>query len=230
MNYSHTLTSGSGTTPEFSWPLFDTVPIVGIIRNIAVRDILEMVPGYRSAGLTTLEITMNTPGATAIISQLSQEYAGTLNIGAGTVRNRRELDAALTAGAQFIVTPIIDEAVIRTSVAAGIPVFPGAYTPTEIYRAWDLGAAIVKVFPATRLGAAYFRELKGPLNEVRLMPTGGVSLETIPDFFRAGVSGFGIGSPLFPESLVAARDWGGLAQHFSAFVALLQQLRAAASL
>ncbi len=210
----------------FSWSLFDRMPVVGILRNIHPDTVYRLVPAYQAAGLTTLEITMNTPGAASIIETLSRQYNGRLNIGAGTVRNTSDLEAALKAGAGFIVTPVLDEQVIKECVKLGIPVFPGAYTPTEIYRAWHLGAPVVKVFPATSLGAGYFKDVLAPLNDIKLMPTGGVSLDTIPGFHKAGAVAYGIGGPLFDKELIRKEDWEGLERHFRKFSTLVSELRA----
>src|SRR5690606_18081736 len=105
---------------------------------------------------------------------------------------------ALDAGAQFVVTPITDEEVISACVERDIPIFPGAYTPTEIYKAWSLGASMVKVFPASKLGPDYIKEVLAPLQQIHLMPTGGVGLENMEAFYKAGAKGFGIGSQLIP--------------------------------
>ncbi len=209
----------------FSWSLFEQAPIVGILRNIDPASIYQLLPGYQAAGLTTLEITMNTPGATSIIETLNSRYGDRLNIGAGTVKDLYDLESALKAGATFIVTPILDEQVIKECVHLDIPVFPGAYTPTEIYRAWHLGASLVKVFPATSLGAGYFKDVLAPLSDIKLMPTGGVSLETIPGFHKAGAVAYGIGGPLFDKELIRQEDWEGLTRHFREFSSLVRELR-----
>ncbi|MFC5408578.1 bifunctional 4-hydroxy-2-oxoglutarate aldolase/2-dehydro-3-deoxy-phosphogluconate aldolase [Larkinella bovis] len=210
----------------FSWDLFNTVPIIGIIRGLPVASVVTLLPVYRQSGLTTVEITMNTPGAEELIQHaVTREPAG-LNIGAGTVCTLAELERALAAGAQFIVTPILDETVIRTCVERGIPVFPGAFTPSEIYKAWTLGASMVKVFPAASLGPHYLKEVKGPLNEIKLVPTGGITLANLPDFLKAGADGLGIGGQLFDKTLIQTQNWSGLQQHFRAFA---DQYRAARS-
>ncbi|GAB3325358.1 bifunctional 4-hydroxy-2-oxoglutarate aldolase/2-dehydro-3-deoxy-phosphogluconate aldolase [Larkinella ripae] len=202
----------------FSWELFYKAPIIGIIRNIPAETVKRILPIYREAGLTNVEITMNTPGAEGLIRDaVANEQAG-LNIGAGTVCSETDLDRALAAGAQFIVTPILNETVIQTCVERGIPVFPGAFTPSEIYKAWLLGAPMIKVFPAASLGPAYLREVKAPLNQVKLLPTGGISLANMRDFLKAGADGLGIGGQLFDKNRIEQRDWTGLKQHFQAFV------------
>jgi 2-dehydro-3-deoxyphosphogluconate aldolase / (4S)-4-hydroxy-2-oxoglutarate aldolase len=166
-----------------------------------------LVEMYVQAGLTTLEVTMNTAGAPDIIASLVDRFGHQLNIGAGTVCCPEDLDLALTAKAQFIVTPILEQDVVRTCVQAGIPVFPGAFTPTEIHQAWRLGAPLVKVFPAGKLGPGYIKEVLAPLNHIGLLPTGGITLANFADFLRAGARGVGIGSGLFPQHLIGGDRW-----------------------
>ena len=208
--------------PVFSWALFAKVPIVGIVRNIPLDDVTQLLPIYREAGLTTIEITMNTPGAESIIRYALDHHAGGLNIGAGTVCTLDDLDKALAAGAQFIVTPVTDKKVIRACVKQGIPIFPGAFTPTEVYKAWTLGASMVKVFPTTALGPDYIKDLKAPLNQIKLLPTGGVTLYNIGQFLKAGADGLGIGSPLFDKALIQQKNWVDLKEHFQKFVRQLE--------
>lgn len=207
----------------FSWPLFEKAPIVGIIRNISPEDLKYILPVFRESGLTTVEITMNTPGAAGMIAAAIEQEGQGLNIGAGTVCNKDDLELALEAGAQFVVTPIISKKVIKSCVKKEIPVFPGAYTPTEIYNAWTLGASMVKIYPATSLGPAYIKDLKAPMNQLKLLPTGGVGLENMSAFLKAGANGLGIGGQLFDKKLIESKDWDGLGRHFKQFV---QQLSA----
>lgn len=197
----------------FSWELFYKAPIVGICRGISMDPFRDLVRAYTGAGLYTLEVTMNTPLAVDIIASLGKEYPN-LNIGAGTVCNLKDLEMALDAGARFIVTPIVDEEVIRTAVSRGVTIFPGAYTPTEIYRAWSLGASAVKIFPATALGPQYLRDVLAPLNEIKLLPTGGITKANIGSFFDAGAMGVGMGGSLLNKELIANGDYDGLRNHF----------------
>jgi 2-dehydro-3-deoxyphosphogluconate aldolase/(4S)-4-hydroxy-2-oxoglutarate aldolase len=203
---------------NFSWDLFKKAPIIGIVRNLKVEDVIQILPIYRDAGLTTIEITMNTAGAEDLIRYALKHEQKGLNIGAGTVCTEQDLERALMAGAQFIVTPIIEEEVIRTCVARGIPIFPGAFTPSEIYKAWSLGANMVKVFPAASLGSSYIKEVKAPLNQVKLVPTGGISLANMADFLKAGADGLGVGGQLFDNKLIKQKEWAGLKAHFQNFV------------
>jgi 2-dehydro-3-deoxyphosphogluconate aldolase / (4S)-4-hydroxy-2-oxoglutarate aldolase len=206
---------------HFSEELFLKVPIVGIVRGLSQEEMDEILPLYVEAGLTTIEITMNTAGAAGMIRSATALYSGKLNIGAGTVCTLQDMENALDAGAQFIVTPIINSDVIKACVARNIPVFPGAYTPTEIYHAWSLGATMVKVYPAAALGPDYIKDVKAPLTQIKLMPTGGVNLDNLNDFRKAGAEGFGIGSQLFDKTLTKQRNWEGLKRHFSSFVKTL---------
>ena len=202
----------------FSWEKFNTLPVVGILRNFPAAQTDALATHYADAGLTCLEVTMNTEGAADTIARLSDTFAGRLNIGAGTVCTRQDLDKALGAGAAFIITPVLAGTVIKTCVRRGIPVFPGAYTPTEIYQAWAMGADMVKVFPASGLGPAFIKEVLAPLDKLKLLPTGGVGLENMEEYLRAGAAGLGIGSGLFPKDLVNAGRWDELSALFKRFV------------
>ncbi len=205
-------------TAAFSWELFHQTPIVGIIRHLDKQVVSQVLPLCQEAGLTTIEITMNTPDAESIIQDALTQHVGSLNVGAGTVCSEADLERALAAGAQFIVTPIINKKVIRACVKKGIPICPGAFTPSEIYKAWTLGASMVKVFPTTVLGPAYIRDIKAPLNQIKLLPTGGITLGNMHNFMKAGADGLGIGSELFNKELIEKKDWVGLKDHFQQFV------------
>jgi 2-dehydro-3-deoxyphosphogluconate aldolase / (4S)-4-hydroxy-2-oxoglutarate aldolase len=204
------------TTP-FSWQLFQKAPIVGIIRGLTMNELSYILPIYREAGLTTIEITMNTPDAEKMIRYAVENEQQGLNIGAGTVCTKDDLKKALEAGAQFIVTPILDKKVVKACVKKETPIFPGAFTPSEIYKAWSLGASMVKVFPATQMGPSYIKELKAPLNQLKLLPTGGVSLDNMAEFFNAGADGVGMGGQLLDKKLIQEKEWDKLKTHFSQF-------------
>lgn len=203
---------------SFSWEIFNRIPVVGILRNVAPRQIETLSSHYAKAGLTTLEITMNSKGAAKTISSLVEVYGSRLNIGAGTVCTLEDLDNALGAGAQFIVTPVVNEEIIKRCVANDVPVFAGAFTPTEIYKAWSLGASMVKVFPAGTLGPQYIKEVLAPLNQINLMPTGGITLENFTGFLKAGAKGLGMGSHLIPKHFIENNRWDDFSNHLSGFV------------
>jgi 2-dehydro-3-deoxyphosphogluconate aldolase/(4S)-4-hydroxy-2-oxoglutarate aldolase len=177
-----------------------------------------MVGAAMRGGLRNLEITMG-PAETPQQIREARAIAGNqMCIGAGTVLNLDLLEKALDAGATFIVTPIVNLDVIEECVRRKIPVFPGAYSPTEIWRAWELGATMVKVFPAETLGPGYIKAIKAPLPQVKLMPTGGVDLKTLEAYRKAGADGFGVGSPLFDRARVEAGDWNWIESQCRAFV------------
>ena len=191
----------------FSWDLFGELPVIGILRGFGAAEVEALVAAAARGGLKNLEITMDTPDAPALIRLARRLAGGAMNVGAGTVLVPEDLRAALDAGAMFIVTPVVVPEVIARCRQERVPVIPGAFSPTEIHTAWRLGADLVKVFPADQLGPAYIRNVKAPLPNVRLVPTGGVTVETIAEYRRAGADGFGVGSPLFAKEKVAGRDW-----------------------
>ncbi len=202
----------------FSWKEFLRMPVVGILRNISPEEVAQILPLYLAAGLTSIEVTMNSAGAEDILRHAFAEYGNKLNIGAGTVCSLRDLDIALKAGSQFIVTPVTDEEIIGRCVEIGIPVFPGAFTPTEIFKAWKAGADLVKVFPATALQPQYIKDLKGPMNEIRLMPTGGIDMVMAIAWLKAGATAVGMGSGLFNRKFIRDKNWQALQLHFEALV------------
>jgi len=174
-------------------------PVVAIVRRPTV-DPIRCVENLFEAGIRLVEVTMDTLGAAEIIGSLRSAVPSNAMLGAGTVTDLARAQAALAAGASFIVTPNLNLDVIRFARDHGLPIIPGAMTPTEIYNAAAAGGDYVKVFPASALGPAYFRELRGPFAEIPLMATGGVNLENAREFIRSGVDALGIGSSLIPKS------------------------------
>jgi 2-dehydro-3-deoxyphosphogluconate aldolase/(4S)-4-hydroxy-2-oxoglutarate aldolase len=207
----------------FSWALFRELPIVGILRGFAPGQTTEILCAALRGGLRNIEITMNSPAAARQLREAVSLAEGRLNIGAGTVINLELLDQALAAGASFVVTPTLEPTVISECVNQKVPVFPGAFSPTEIVRAWDLGAMMVKIFPAESVGPGYIRALKAPLPHIKLLPTGGVDLKTLPAFLKAGADGFGIGSPLFDRQRVESCDWTWVEAQCRAFAEAYMQ-------
>ncbi len=206
----------------FSWELFDKMPVVGIIRGLSVADINFVLPIYKQAGFTTIEITLNTPEALSVINSLALEYKGELNVGAGTVCTLDDLAAAITAGANFIVTPIFKAEVVKKCVSMEVPIFPGAFSPTEIYEAWELGASIVKLYPASVVGSEYVSAVLAPLNKVKLMPTGGIHLSNMLAFMKSGATSLGIGSELFDKKIIQKRDSEAMLNHLTLFAQQMQ--------
>ena len=202
---------------RFEGSVFRDFPAVGIMRNMPSQRVAALAAAALAGGLTTLEVTVNSPDAMGLISRLREQFDAQLNVGAGTVCNLADLERALAAGAEFIVTPIMSPEVIAACRARAVPIACGAFTPTEIYRAWELGADWVKIFPADSVGPAYVKALRGPFPTLPLMPTGGVTLATVGAWRAAGATALGIGSPLFPADLVQRQDWPALTAHVAAF-------------
>ncbi|MFA6350163.1 MAG: bifunctional 4-hydroxy-2-oxoglutarate aldolase/2-dehydro-3-deoxy-phosphogluconate aldolase [Candidatus Omnitrophota bacterium] len=190
---------------------FLKLPIMGILRG-AKPDIIEpLIEALIGAGLETLEITLNTQGAPGLIAKAKRLAGNKLTLGAGTVLDMDSLKSALDSGATFIVSPVLIEDVTRCCVKNKIPVFPGALTPEEIYRAWQAGAAMVKVFPAKFFGPEYFKEIRGPFNDIRLLACSGVTPQNMNDYFQAGVSAVTFGSSVFRPDWLEKRDFAGIA-------------------
>jgi len=201
----------------FDWISFESLPIVGILRNISREKLDGLLPHYIDAGFSTIEITMNTDGAEQMIANTIKHHGNRLNVGAGTVCSLEDLEKAVNAGANFIVTPVIVRSVIKKCVEMNIPVFPGAYTPTEIFDAWSMGASMVKVFPASILGPDFIKSMKAPFPHIKMMPTGGINLKDISDYKKNGAEALGIGSPLFPSDLIENKSWNQFSDHLKSF-------------
>jgi 2-dehydro-3-deoxyphosphogluconate aldolase/(4S)-4-hydroxy-2-oxoglutarate aldolase len=182
--------------------------IVAILRGCTPERVPDIVAALVESGVRLLEITLNSPGALDLIRWASETVGDRLLVGAGTVLTPAEAEMAIDAGARFILSPSLDIETIGVTKELGAVSIPGAFTPTEILTAWRSGADIVKVFPAS-VGASYIRDIRGPLPQIRLMPTGGVNLLNIREFRAAGAVAYGIGSALVPagqETTTAALD------------------------
>lgn len=211
------------TKNELFWTRFRKLPVVGIARNIDTDNIEKIIPLYINAGFQNIEITMNSAGASKQIETVREQWGASLNIGAGTVCTMADLEKALGAGAAFIVTPIVNEQVIRACKEAGIPVFPGALSATEIYKAWESGADMVKLFPYSGLQPAYIKDISGPFATIKLMPTGGIGMHNCAEVFKAGAAAVGVGGQLFDSALIANKNWQTLTEHFNAFAKTVSQ-------
>jgi len=201
------------------------LPLIGILRGFAPAQLPGIVRAVVAGGLRHLEITMNSDAAARQIKQVCELSGGRLNIGAGTVTSVPLLEQALGAGAAFVVTPAVRADVIRECVRRGVPVMPGAMSPSEILSAWEMGAAMVKVFPADAGGPGYLRALRAPFPEIRLLPTGGVDLESARDYLAAGAAGLGVGGPLFDRGRIDAGDWAWLEDQTRRFTTLVVEAK-----
>ncbi len=190
--------------------------LVAIIRLDNLAGAVNLSRALLAAGIVAQEYTLTNPRALEAIAEVLREVpqfsSGEATIGVGSVRTRAQANAAIGAGAQFVVSPVYQPEVIAGCVDQGIPVMSGAMTPTEIASAWEAGAALVKVFPARNLGPHYISDVLAPMPEIRLMPTGGVSLENMQEYFDAGARAVGIGSNLFEMSALRLAHWDRIAQ------------------
>jgi 2-dehydro-3-deoxyphosphogluconate aldolase/(4S)-4-hydroxy-2-oxoglutarate aldolase len=175
----------------------DKLPILGILRGIEENHIEPLAASCINTGLERVEITMNTIGAPRLIKKMIRAAGTDLQVGAGTVLTLQDLEEAINAGAQFIVCPSLIEEVIKECVQNNFPVYPGALTPTEVHKAWDLGATMVKLFPASVFGPSYIKELKGPFDKIKIMAVGGVGVENIKTYFENGADAVAFGGSIF---------------------------------
>ncbi|MED4600492.1 bifunctional 4-hydroxy-2-oxoglutarate aldolase/2-dehydro-3-deoxy-phosphogluconate aldolase [Paenibacillus validus] len=176
--------------------LIEQTRIIAIIRGVEETHMDRLADALYDGGIKAMEVTLNTPGALDIIPRLQDRVGERMYIGAGTVIDLDDAKKAIAAGAAYLVTPNTDEDVIRYGVEQGVPVFPGAMTPSEIVKAWKAGATAVKIFPGASLGIGYLKELQGPLSHIPMVAVGGVNEENIRQFLDAGCYGFGIGGSL----------------------------------
>lgn len=201
---------------------FRKTPFMGILRGIEIEAVEPLVESAVSSGLKTLEVTMNTPGATDLIRQMVKLARGRLSIGAGTVLTADDLRSALDSGATFIVLPTLVRQVVESCAKDNIPVFPGALTPQEIHDAWRTGASMVKVFPAKFFGPAYFKEIKAPFQDIELLACGGVSPDNIRSFFSCGASAVAFGASVFKKEWLAKKDFSSIRKSIKGLIAAVK--------
>ncbi|HRZ87298.1 MAG TPA: bifunctional 4-hydroxy-2-oxoglutarate aldolase/2-dehydro-3-deoxy-phosphogluconate aldolase [bacterium] len=193
-------------------------PVLGIMRGVPLRSVAPVVECAAAAGLETVEIAMNSPDAQESIREAVKAAGGRMAVGAGTVISHEILESAVEAGATFVVMPTFVDHVVRLCIDRGMPVFPGALTPLEIHRAWESGATMVKVFPSGVFGPAYFKEIKGPFADVRLLACGGVTPENAADYFRNGAAAVAFGGSVFRKEWIDARAFDRVGEAVKAFV------------
>lgn len=194
-------------------------PAIGILRGVGHEFFGELMQISFVAGLTAIEVTMNTPGAAAMIREFRPAVPSGRWLGMGTIRNLDEAKAAVDAGAMFLVTPNCDPRVIEYAVGEELPVVAGALTPTEVYTAWSAGAAMVKVFPCGALGGPqYIRDLRGPFEQIPLAAVGGVTLQNLPDYFAAGANAVGVATSLFGSKALREKNLEQLGQNVKKFM------------
>lgn len=199
--------------------------IVAIIRASSGEQLVNVARALYEGGINTIEVTFTTPGVVDVISAVRKDLGNKILLGAGTVLDPETARVALLAGAEFIVSPCVNLEVIKLAHRYDKLVMPGAYTPTEVVTAWEAGADVIKLFPADIGGAPYLKALKGPLPQVRMMPTGGVNQQTLRDFIKAGACAVGLGSQLVEKEALERGDFARIRQLATEYVQLLQQAR-----
>jgi 2-dehydro-3-deoxyphosphogluconate aldolase/(4S)-4-hydroxy-2-oxoglutarate aldolase len=202
------------------------VGVVAVIRAPSAEILPDIAESLIAGGVPTIEVTMTTPDAIVGIAALNRRFGERAILGVGTVMDAATASKAISAGAQFVVSPAFDPEIVATTLKLGKISIPGAFTPTEILRATNAGADVVKVFPSTALGPGYFKDILAPLPKLRLTPTGGVDLKNAPEWIKAGAQFVGVGTALVSKEAVANKDWVSITASAKAFVEAIKKVRA----
>ena len=201
--------------------------IVPVVRASSADEAMQVIEAIKAGGVNVLEITMTVPGAIRVIEKVADKYGSDVLVGAGTVLDPETARACLLAGAQFIVSPALNLDTIAMCHRYSAPVMPGVLTPTEVITAWSAGADFVKVFPCGAVGgASYIKNLKGPFPQIKMIPTGGVSLKTAQDFIKAGASALGVGTDLVDVKAIREGNPQVVTDRAKEFIELVKQARA----
>ena len=212
-------------------PLVADIERAGVVAVIRMKEpdkLRAVVDAIAEGGIRALEITMTVPGAVQLIAELAPTLPPGFIFGAGTVVDAETVARVVDAGAQFIVSPVFRREVVRACHARSVAAMPGCFTPTEILDAWDAGADVVKVFPATTLGPGYLRDVRAPLPQLKLMPTGGVTVENAGDWIRAGAVAVGVGTALLDTKAIAAGEFHVLRANAERMLANIRAARGGA--
>ncbi len=192
--------------------------VVAIVRLNSSESLTRVAEAIAEGGVRYIEFTMTTPGALEVLGKVTERFGDDVIFGAGTVLDAETARAAILAGARFVVAPNLNPKVITLCNRYSVPAMPGALTPTEIMQAWDLGADVVKVFPCSAFGPDYIKAVLAPLPHVKLAPVGGVELDNVSAYMRAGAACVGVGSSLVNAKLIAGGDWAGLTERARGFI------------
>lgn len=199
--------------------------IVAVIRKIDRQNMMDVISALVEGGVTGIEVTVDSEDAFGAISEAKKRFGSSVMIGAGTVLDGETARMAIHAGSDFLFSPTLSEDTIRVSKRYGKIVIPGVFTPTEILKAYEWGADIVKVFPASILGPEFIRDVRGPLPYIPMMPTGGINLNNISDYISSGAVAAGVGGSLLKQKLMINHDMRGLAELADQFVKVVQNTR-----
>lgn len=203
----------------------ETAGVVAVIRISDAGQLGAVAEALVAGGVRAIEVTMTVPGAVRLIEELTRSLSNNILIGAGTVLDAETARQVILAGARFVVSPVFKPGLIEMGHQCDVAVIPGCFTPTEILSAWEAGADVVKVFPATALGPAFFKDVRGPLPQIRLMPTGGVTRENAGDWIRAGAVAIGVGTALVDPKAVNDRCFDAITANARAFVEAVESAR-----
>jgi 2-dehydro-3-deoxyphosphogluconate aldolase/(4S)-4-hydroxy-2-oxoglutarate aldolase len=199
--------------------------VIAVIRAPSIDILPDLSAALVAGGVMGIEITMSTPKAIEGIERLADAMGDKIAVGVGTVLDAATAADAIHAGAQFVVSPAFDPGIVETTKRYGKISVPGAFTPTEIVRAWTAGADVVKVFPSTALGPSYFKDVLAPLPQIKLTPTGGVDLKNAGEWIKAGAVFLGAGSALVTKDAMAKKDWATITNNAKAFTDAIKAAR-----
>ena len=205
----------------------ETLGLVPVVRASSADEAMKAIEAIKEGGVNVLEITMTVPGAVKVIEAVVDKYGNDIIVGAGTVLDPETARTCMLAGAQFIVSPALNVRTIEICLRYGVPIAPGALTPTEVVTAWQAGADFVKIFPAGSVGGArYIKNLKGPLPQIKIIPTGGVSLTTAADFIKAGAAALGVGTDLVNVKAIREGNAHIVTERAKQFLEIVREARA----
>jgi 2-dehydro-3-deoxyphosphogluconate aldolase / (4S)-4-hydroxy-2-oxoglutarate aldolase len=206
----------------------EDIGIIPVVRAQSADEAMQAIDAIMAGGINVLEITMTVPGAVKVIEEVSAKYGDEALVGAGTVLDPKTAQACIDAGAKFIVSPALNLDTIALCKKLDVPIMPGALSPTEVVTAWNAGADLVKIFPCGSVGGAnYIKNLKGPLPQIKMIPTGGVSLATAADFIKAGAAALGVGSDLVNVKAIRAGETHIVTERAKQFVEIVREARIA---
>ena len=205
----------------------EDVGLVPVVRASSADEAMQVIEAIKAGGVNVLEITMTVPGAVRVIEKVADKYGSEVLVGAGTVLDPETARACLLAGAQFIVSPALNLDTIALCHRYSAPICPGVLTPTEVITAWSAGVDFVKVFPCGSVGgASYVKNLKGPVPQVKIIPTGGVSLTTAADFIKAGAAALGVGTDLVDVKAIREGNAHIVTERAQQFIQIVKDARA----
>lgn len=199
--------------------------VVAVVRRPPYEKAVRITDALVAGGVKALEITVDSDRAFELISLLNERYGEDVLVGAGTVLDAETAEKAIEAGAQFIFSPILDEETIKATIHHDVISIPGVMTPTEIVKGYRLGADLLKIFPGSSLGVNYIKELSAPLGHIPMMPTGGVTLDNVAQFIRAGAVAVGLGSSLLDKKAMEEERYDDITKRAEQFIQAIHQAR-----